>query len=322
MNRKTNNVSPFCRTIFNVLCVHIYCCLFNFQTASASTPKILKIHCTHLQVCNLLENVNIPNITLDLVYPQKFNGDHHHFEPSPEELKQWIQSELLATPPMELQPWLKKILTQRNYYFAKNKSPQHTWTFQLSETIPKDQKEIYAHFWAYKNIACQFKKDFLLKIFQTYSSNLTNEQFILTTYDECLKKFSAVENQISMLLKSKLSKSQGLKIFLTHNALLPFFQNLFPSAEVISLKGSHEHEEIHPMTLKKILQSINHPSDPRPNKHLWVLEEGFQLGGLSFQNIQTHKNFLGKISIPPNGKEHTETVYFLQTLLVQLQALK
>lgn len=211
------------------------------------------VYCTHSELCKMANQlITIPTFTLTSI-----TGDPHEYEPSAMEIKKLMGAEILITGPNELNPWIKKILLQR----LKNKNLK-TISLLLDQkdyqTYNNATTEALSHFWLYPKIYC------------TMRSKLQNEfmklNLSIKTISSC--DFKTNEDELRSILL-KINKP----IILTHDALLPLFLNLAPrkKSSIIAIKGSGQHEEINPNSIKKMYQALTTP------KVIWIEETGINI---------------------------------------------
>ncbi|MBP9673471.1 MAG: hypothetical protein KBD63_00085 [Bacteriovoracaceae bacterium] len=199
--------------------------LFLFSTFF-TTPLVAQTHltCFHPAVCHLLKtSLSKHQVSeLPLVIP-----DLHDFDPSPKEIKLFLNPPHLILPPLSIVPWAKKIAEKRTgkkTYFL----PLPSQNF-LQKNYPKASLEALSHFWLYPDIAC----------------------FIQTELTQNLKIHFAPCTEDLKSLQDLLQKKYTKTFFvLEHDALSALFTRLKVSH--LALKGSHHHEEMSSAKLKKL----------------------------------------------------------------------
>lgn len=279
----------------------------NLRAETTSSPK--KISCTHVQVCNLLEeifkeNQVAPSINISLTTTIK--GDPHLFDPGIEDIKTLLKVPYLVTPPYELQPWLEKIHHKR--VSSPGLSAQ---TLHLSLPAPELEKysqhktielslEAVSHFWLYPDILCSLKKDLTEKLKKWH-------------FD--LKKISC-DLTLENSLKELSSQFQNTWILLSHDAFSPLLQRW--GFSVLSLKGSGHHNEVHPDQLKKIYQLLHlEKSDKKISRILWVLEKDLHHSSFMIKKQKRPQDLL--IEIPTEGQIHEPPLEILRNFIQNLQ---
>lgn len=178
---------------------------------------------THPQVANLIREY-LPRSTKFQVLEAGFSQDPHHFEPTLKLQKQILDAELLLTPPVALQPWL---LTLMKTHKKRTFSP----------ALPRKlhfPPEVLAHFWLIPEVACLLRKQYMTFLEKKFSNTKTLP---------CTEK-----DLVESLVKTRL-KGLKIKVLVSHNALLPFFNE--SSIPVLALEGSGHHHGISLDTRKK-----------------------------------------------------------------------
>lgn len=217
-----------------------------------SSIYALEVACTHEEVCSLVsKSFKEKLITRPLVV---INGDPHEFEPTPSQIKNLLNAPILVSGPIELNPWIAKVLNERE----KNKK-LITVSLQLKKeqqtTYQTHNTEALSHFWLYPQVYCDFKNQLL------HHSAFQN----LTKMKDC-----NVEN-IEFSLREHLKNIQ-LPFILSHDALEPLLKFYGPkSLNIISLKSSTHHDEVSPASIKKMYSSLNN------GKVIWLIETGIDI---------------------------------------------
>ncbi len=231
--------------------------------------------CAHPQICNLVKELD-PKIEISSAVV--FVGDHHHFEPNPQDIKSLLSAKNLFHGPLALHPWLKMIIHQRSTNSELKNYPLQ-FSKDIKKNFPKASEEALAHFWLYGKTTCEFKEQYAKLLDLTFNR------------EQCLNDFANIESELKKYFKTHLSP-----IVLTHDALEPLFVSL--GAKIISLKGSNHHEEVSSLAIKKLL------TETKAQKLTWILETGFQLPS-SVQNQIQAKDHV--IKIDTNGKYGQKT---------------
>lgn len=245
--------------------------------------------CAHPQICNLLALLPLQkNIQTAVV----ITGDHHHFDPNPNDIKKLILARELFHGPMSLHPWMKTVIKQRGL----NKSVSNfglTLNPEFKKQYPNASEEALSHFWLYGNIACDMLKQY-------------ENQLAVKSSFNCRETYQKIETELKdYFIKNKIT------IVLTHDALEPLFRSL--GANVISLKGSSHHEEISPVAIKKLY------NETKNQKLTWILEAGFEIPSSVRSKIQGKDRVL---NIDTMGTTNQKTTLVLENILQQLQQTK
>jgi ABC-type Zn uptake system ZnuABC Zn-binding protein ZnuA len=208
-----------------------------FQVFSAT-----EVNCTHPEVCRLIEHTTLSQIKTNSIVV--INGDPHEFEPNSGKIKELITSKVLITGPLELHPWLKRVI-----YLRQKNSALITFTLKINEKYlamyGKNESEALSHFWLYPEIFCDMKNQLANMPWITNQKIKTNTD---CSYKEVLTNLTLKLNNLNAPL------------VLTHNALLPLLKKLAPSTlEIISLKGSGHHDEVAPSAIKQLYDVLKKP---------------------------------------------------------------
>ena len=227
--------------------------LFSFPISASSIW-----HCAHPELCQLLNEIiqenKVQNFEVKNVV--QLVGDPHEYEPTSEEIKHLIKVNNLIIGPIELNPWISKIIFQR----PKNQSFK-----QIELSLKKEDLDLYvsgskeslSHFWLYPKIYCEFKKSLI--------TNLIKSGVPVTQITKC--ENNATEENLKAVLKKI-----DFPIIVTHDALSPLLKTLSGNPEkIISLKGSGHHEEINSTSVKKLYQALEN------KKVLWIKEKNINL---------------------------------------------
>lgn len=225
-----------------------------------SVRATVNVACTHPEVCLLL----LPNSSINFTSIELKNGDPHEFEPSSKDIKDLINADYLIVGPIELNPWIKNVIKQRN-----SLKPNTTINLEIkNESIHyynNGSTEALSHFWLYPKIYCDLKEQI-------------NKNSILKKLE--VKSDEKCESQkIETLIKEILKSNQNTIVF-SHDALAPFVKTYAPHINFISLKGSGHHEEISPASIKALYNL------QKRGPTLWIVEK----------NINIPNNIMAKIS--------------------------
>ncbi len=226
--------------------LNLLICIFFSSFTNAS----IEVACSHEEICKLVRKLDQNIKTKVLV---NIKGDPHEFEPSADEIKNFLNAPILIIGPIELNPWIKKI----NYQRSKNPTLK-TYSFQLSTELANyyqsNNKEALSHFWLYPRIFCDFTQQ-LIK-FEIFSHLKT--------------KIKCEIVQIEKNLEAKF-KNINSPIVLTHDALYPLLKKYTnEDVQIINLKGSNHHEEISPLAIKNVYKL-------KAKKIIWILEKNISV---------------------------------------------
>lgn len=264
--------------------------LFSSLLAFSKIFAAETILCSHPQVCNLLS----------IIYPSDklqssvvFVGDHHHYEPNSNVIKNFIEAPILVTGPKALHPWLTPILKKRS---EKLINIDASIDINFTETYQSKSPEVLAHFWLYPDIACDFLDQYQTK-FKKHKI-----QFEKHTTADCLKKYSSSWDELI-----KLSKKISTPIVLTHDALIPLLKKL--NLKVFALKGSNHHEDISPNAVKSL------HGETKNTEVIWIQEEGFEVPPAIKRLIKKNDKV---ITIDTNGKKGDDVSLVLSVLKTKL----
>lgn len=217
---------------------------------SAST-----LYCANYELCrmvDILTNKSIKTETLIVT-----SGDPHEFEPTTQEVKELLTKSPLLTGPVELHPWLKKVLYQRSknpslITYSLNFRPENISIFKDAS------REALSHFWLYPQIYCQFKLDIAEWIW------IKNQKLRINS--------SCNKFQIEQKIINKL-KNVKYPIILSHDALLPllkYYGNDF-HISLTSLKGSGHHDEVSAQSVKELYTYME------KSKLIWIIEKNITI---------------------------------------------
>ena len=209
-------------------------------------------HCAHFEICKMAQILFVENKinTNELINIIIETGDPHEFEPSINDIKKLVTAPRLLVGPMELNPWMKKVLYQR----SKNKNLKTYYlplpVFARTE-YPSNETESLGHFWLYPKIYCHLK---------TQMAEILN-----------LKNLKCDAITIEKIIANDLSKL-NIPLILTHDALLPLFNKLSSNKKfILAIKGSSHHEEVSSSAVKKVYDALTAP------KVIWVIEKNITL---------------------------------------------
>jgi ABC-type Zn uptake system ZnuABC Zn-binding protein ZnuA len=253
------------------------------------------LFCSHPEVCHLLTHSEPNNFELKSLIT--ITGDPHEYEPTTEEIKLLLTVNPLITGPLELHPWIKKILYQR----TKNKS-LITFTLNFEANIlkkyPNATKEALSHFWLYPNIYCDFQK-------QVINLKLSK-----------LKK-SCDSKVIDELIIKKI-KNITKPIILTHDALVPFFYfyDNDKKLQLLSLKGSGHHDDVSPDAIKNLYQLLNTKSVN------WILESNIHIPANIQSHIRKEDNIIKIDTAKSNFSDSSKSSDEFSTIRKLLEGLK
>lgn len=227
--------------------------------------------CSHPEICSLaktiLDESNTKNIEPKVAV--KIAGDPHEYEPKLSEIKTLLKASVLLAGPIELNPWIKKV----NYQRSKEKDLKTislNLTQNLAQKYNNASKEVLAHFWLYPQVYCDLKSQLV--------HAMKDAALIPNTFTFNLNTCQSEANLIENRLKDTLSKSP-YSIILTHDALLPLFEQAKGKDGVVAIKGSGHHHETRSDSVKKLYDFLKGP------KAIWIKETG----------INVPKNILNKI---------------------------
>jgi ABC-type Zn uptake system ZnuABC Zn-binding protein ZnuA len=224
---------------------------------STDLSAAMTIYCSHPELCKLIKVITFENKIHDIKTITLVNiaGDPHEFEPSTAEIKNLISAPILITGPNELNPWIKKIIFQRN---KAETSKTISLVFDKNDynLYQNTSGETLSHFWIYPRVYCSVKKKLELELYKINNKILFNHN--------C--EFNLVEEK----LKIVLSKNK-LPIILTHNAIMPLLANLDNSNPIVAIKGSGHHEEASSDTVKNLYNALKAPSV------IWIVESGINI---------------------------------------------
>ncbi|PIP92478.1 MAG: hypothetical protein COW00_04185 [Bdellovibrio sp. CG12_big_fil_rev_8_21_14_0_65_39_13] len=110
--------------------------IFSPVLAWASSQTVA---CSHPQVCNLINDI-APELKATL--PEAMNGDPHLYSPSPSSIKKYLNVDILIAAPLEMNPWIERIVSMRTKQNKKSYILKHKNWSKL-----KVSKESMAHFW-------------------------------------------------------------------------------------------------------------------------------------------------------------------------------
>lgn len=198
-----------------------------------------QITCTHPQVCNLyFANAKNPQ---NMEVPIDYSVDPHHYSPTPQIIKTLISAKILITPPIELQPWLKNIIQERN----KKKLPTLSLSFLKDNS--KLSNNTLSHYWLNSKSIC--------------FNSLSMRNFLKQNAIE-LKEFNCGYHE-------QFSKASHKTIILSHDPIMVSLNNI--AKKIIALKSSEEFSEINSKTIKEIMNL------PDSKEVIWILEKNIQI---------------------------------------------
>ncbi len=215
------------------------------------------INCSHAELCKLVNLIARENKLSNLKTESLVNisGDPHEYEPSTLEIKNLMNAPLLITGPNELNPWIKKINSQRAKS-ANLKTISLLFNKDHLKAYPNASAEVLSHFWLYPKIYCSLKSQL--------EEDMKKNGFIITTKGTCDSK--SIEEELQKVL-SKIKTP----IILTHDALLPLLLQLSPSTSITAIKGSGHHEETSSKSVKRMYDALKSPVA------IWVIEAGINV---------------------------------------------
>lgn len=215
------------------------------------------VYCSHAELCKMVNQIAHENKLSNVKTENLVNisGDPHEYEPSALEIKNLINAPLLLTGPNELNPWIKKIKSQRSKE-SKLKTISLLFNQDNLKAYPNTSAEVLSHFWLYPKVYCSFKIQL--------EKDLMQIGFDIKTKGTCDPKKTEEE------LKNVLLKI-NTPIILTHDALLPLLQSLSPSTSITAIKGSGHHEETSAKAVKKMYDALRAPVV------IWIIETGINV---------------------------------------------
>lgn len=274
----------------------------------AEDGQKIELACTHVQVCNILEELLFEaKIThkVQISMPFQVQGDPHHFEPGPKVVKTLLEVPFLMAPSRHLSPWLGKIIQQRS---QKKSLKSFELPLQSSKGFKeKFSQEVLAHFWLHPKALCHAKKH-------------TAQQLLNWGLIENKLEVQCLSSGIQMLAEKLKRQSQKIPLVLYHDALMPYFSEL--NIQAFALKGSGHGEQVSIQKLKKFHQYL--AKNPRV---LWVRENAIhihsQLKGLQRQeDISREVDTLGKRHQPSSQPLSTVLKDLLMTISQNSQETK
>lgn len=264
----------------------------------------VSISCTHIELCRLYASVIKEQNTQNEVafeHVVQISGDPHDFDPLSSDIKNLISTEHLIVGPRELNPWVTKIIEQRN----KNK--KRTIELNLNAESKKlyntTNTEALSHFWLYPKVICQFKESLQAELIahkEIQGSKTKNTQ------EDCL--ILALKKELE--LKSALDKLK-FPLVLTHDALMPLFLSLKPDLKITAIKGSGHHHEPSAKDVKNLYAFLQAP------KVTWIIEK----------SINIPKNILSKVrptdrSLEIDSNQNKEKQFdIINELIAKLKAI-
>jgi len=182
------------------------------------------VACSHPQVCNLINDM-APQMQASL--PEAMNGDPHLYSPSPSSIKKYLNVDVLIAAPLELNPWIERIVSMRKKqnkksYILKRKDFDHL----------KVSKESLAHFW--------------LNIDSLCDAHSQLNQFFDFKQMEC--PYLVFKNQLAI----ELAKWKEAIFILGHDAMTTLLiSNGLKALPIVG--GGHDHE-IDSRTMKELVK--------------------------------------------------------------------
>jgi ABC-type Zn uptake system ZnuABC Zn-binding protein ZnuA len=215
------------------------------------------ISCSFHQLCNLAgdlykEHPEAFKRPLSFDYLVREDIDPHEYTPTGPEIKKLIDAKILLLPRFELQPWAERLKAQRG-----TKSTFIVPHFSEIENKFKGNQAALAHFWLYPELLCEAKKA-LAKF------------FVETIEMKAVEVSCSLNLSQTAKMKIKAALGENTVLILTHDALLPYFEQL--GVKTYALKGSHHHDEISPRVIKEISTLISE-SAKQGTKVVWLYEE-------------------------------------------------
>lgn len=207
-----------------------------------------EITCSHVQACNLIAELNA-ELTLR---PLLIQGDPHHYEPPPNDLRSLISAPYLVVAPVQLHPWIRPVLSQRQ----KNlELAPRTLTFHAQARLEGLGLESQAHFWLIPDARCEFLNQLKEKL----------KEWRLNTKDLACRDLGLE------LLETRVEQSsKKIPLILAHDALAPYLTSR--GYDHFILRGSDHGEQLKPQTLKDLTQFLaQHP------QVIWIDEKGITL---------------------------------------------
>jgi len=260
--------------------LYIFICLFS-GGLYATLPTLT---CTHPQICHILERITGAPVKKSIPGA----GDHHHHELTAREIKPIYSADFLVTAPLQLQPWLRKIMPKRK----KKKT--------LTPLISRHFLKIYhttnihalAHFWLYPDIFCAVYGEIVTTL-QSWGSKVQQgvcDPALFADWNKALlKKYTFI---------------------LTHDALAP--QLIAKGAKVFSLRDSHQHLSLAPQVLKNLKDFLQ----TSHGEVVWVFEQGINIPSLLKDWVKPQHQVLSLdvMASPFAGKTNplTKIVHFLR----------
>jgi len=233
------------------------------------SAKKTSIVCTHPQVCNIVSTlVDFNEVQLEVgVKPQ---ADPHAHEISSSEIKKLTQADIVISPGLSLQHWIKTI---------KRKRKKTTLVYK-----PSSNKK--SHFWLYPNELCMALNYFSTEL----------KKSIKIREDKSICRNQSLNKDVSVAFK----KLKDKKIILTHDASEALFKEY--NLEVISLKGSGHHDEVDIRSLK-MLNKIQKRNEPK--NIVWIIEKGIHIPAsvkakMRKDEIVVHVDILGAFNHAPH----------------------
>jgi hypothetical protein len=223
----------------------------------AQTPSRPTLYCAHPQVCFLLKTL-WPMLPVALA--KKSSGHHHHNEPSVKEVKQLLTYPLIIWAPDDLDPWSKRLITQRST-LTNILSPLPESILKTYQDLPHPSqssslKQALSHFWLYPDVMCQLRHDWKKQFDQ--SSSLFKQSELPTTTD-C--PFSPLHSSFKELQQTLQTKKPSLRLLVLFPPIVPLLQSLqFP---LLSVPQRHQPS---PQELKEWILEVK---KQRSSYQLW-----------------------------------------------------
>jgi hypothetical protein len=208
------------------------------------TLSAMELTCTHPQVCKMMDEL-LKDQGVKIVPELIVQGDPHHFEPRPHQIKPLLKAQFLIGPAISQQPWLKKVTGMRrpdkSYMLPSFKSGDHFWLNPKHHCMAKN---IY-----YQQLMNWFPvPKIIIKCQHTKTEKKWRE---LNT-----KKFGLI---------------------LTHDALIPWLEKL--NIRYFSLdSGKHQTKDGHKLHHKGLTPQLLKNLEKQLSLHkkwIWIKEKGF-----------------------------------------------
>ncbi len=245
--------------------------------------EVTTIFCSHLEVCKLINLINLETHTQNVKTENlvQISGDPHEYEPAADEIKKLIKAPTLINGPIELNPWISKVKSQR---ISTSGLKSVTLEFsQKDKTLYQNASlEALSHFWLYPRLFCSFKEQLERKMQEI--------GYPIIKHQTC--DFNTVENELKKSLKQV-----KFSIILTHDALMPLLNNLAPKGlNIIAIKGSGHHEEVSSNAVKKMYDALKGPTV------IWIIETGINVPSNIKSKIR-NKDIVISIDTSSNTKQ-------------------